>query len=79
MRHVDVHILVSMDEPNSVVRNPLCSVSYLDPRLCYSSFSVPIPCLYAPQGLPGCDAGHDVSYVCDISEAPRVKLEVAVG
>ena len=76
---VDVHIPVSMDETNPVVGNPLCSVSYLDPRLGSSSLSVPIPCLYAPQGSPGCDAGHGVSYVCDMSEAPKVKLGVGRG
>ena len=59
-RYVDVHIPISMDETNPVARIPLISVSYLDPRLGYSSLSVPFPCLYAPQGSPGCDAGHGV-------------------
>ena len=42
--YADVHVPFSMDETNSVVGNPLCSVSYLDPRLGSSSLSVPIPC-----------------------------------
>ena len=54
-------------------------MNYLDPRSGPSSLSVPIPCLYAPQGSPGCDAGHGVSYVCDMFEAPKVKLGVGQG
>ena len=54
-------------------------MSYLDPRLGSSSLSVPIPCLFAPQGSPGCDAGHGVSYVFDLVEAPKVKLGMGRG
>ena len=43
-RFGDVQIPVSMDEIRPFSRNPLCSVSYLDPRLGTSSLSVPIPC-----------------------------------
>ena len=55
-RCVEAHIPASMDQTNHLAENPLCSVSNLDARLGSPSLSVPIPCLYAPQGPPGCDA-----------------------